>query len=56
MRFLLPDFSDGYPSDIAFLIEVSARIIPAEAIRIKGKKVIEPMTKEDLTSTGLGCY
>jgi hypothetical protein len=33
-----------------------ARIIPAALSRIKGKKVIEPMTKEDLTSPVGGCY
>jgi hypothetical protein len=27
-----------------------------EVIRIKGKKVIQPITKEDLTSLWWGCY
>jgi len=46
----------GHPADTASFGRISVRIIPVEAIRIKGKKVIEPMTKEDLTSPAWGCY
>jgi hypothetical protein len=34
----------------------SAVDYPYKKIQIKGKKVIQPMTKEDLTSTRWGCY
>jgi hypothetical protein len=46
----------GHPADTASFGRFFVWIIPVEAIRIKGKKVIEPMTKEDLTSPGWGCY